>query len=133
MAIRVPDRGVHMPDWLPESQLQSATSLPGILVESATFFSGISWNPRVFFFSGIAESWIPGILASWKPGVPESRNPVAVFWNPCRIPKLISFGYQIKWSKVNFYHRNRNAILKVNFYCGNLYNTISYVGMFYKI
>ena len=74
----------------------------------------VLWNP------GIEEYCNLGIPESWKPGVQESRNPVAVFWNPCTIPKLISFGYQIKWSKVNFYHRNLNAILKVNFYCGNL-------------
>ena len=144
-----------MPNWLPESQLESATFLPGIPVESATFFQ---WNPRNplesqdFFFlwnpgnleswkHGILESRNPGILETWNPGIPESRNvgnpesrnPVAVFWNPCRVTKLLSFGYQIKWSKVNFHHRNRIAILKVNLCCGNQYNTISYVGMFHKI
>ena len=111
-----------------------------------------SWNPcrirhfflsRIpdFFFSGIPESRNPGILGTWNHGIPESgnlgnpdsRNPLAVFWIPCRITKLLSFGYQRKWSKVNFHHRNRIAILKVNFCCGNQYNTISYVGMFHKI
>ena len=60
-----------MPKWLPESQLESATFLPGILVESATFCSGISGiplNPRFFSLCnpGIPdESWNPGILESW--------------------------------------------------------------------
>ena len=54
-----PPRGVHMPNWLPLSQLESATFFPGILVESATFFQ---WNPRnplesQVFFYGIPESW----------------------------------------------------------------------------
>ena len=119
-------RGVHMPNWLPESQMESATFFRRIPVESATFFQ---WNPRnplesqIFFFSGIPDSRIPGILGTWNNGIPqsgnlgnpESRNPLAVFWIPCRITKLLSFGYQIKWSKVNFHHRNRIAILKVNF------------------
>ena len=136
------NRGVHMPKWLPESQLESATFFPGIPVESATFvFSGIPGipgnpgNPRFFFLwnPGILETWNPGILESRNLGIPESQNPVAVFWNPCRVTKLLSFGYQIKRSKVNFHHRNRIAILKVNFCCGNQYNRISYVGMFHKI
>ena len=110
------------------------------------FFSGIPgipWNPRIVFLWNprIPESRNPGIVGTWNHGIPESgnlgnpesRNPLAVFWIPCRITKLLSFGYQRKWSKVNFHHRNRIAILKVNFCCGNQYNTISYVGMFHKI
>ena len=133
-----------MPNWLPLSQMESATFFPGIPVESATFFlveSQESLGIPDFFFSGIPDSRIPGILGTWNNGIPqsgnlgnpESRNPLAVFWIPCRITKLLSFGYQRKWSKVNFHHRNRIAILKVNFCCGNQYNTISYVGMFHKI
>ena len=54
----------------------------------------------------------------------ETRNPVAVLWNPCIVPKLLSFCYQTQRSKVNFYHRTRKTILKVNFYCGALYRSI---------
>ena len=99
-----------MPNWLPESQMESATLFPGIPVESATFFLVES---QIFFFSGIPESRNPGILGTWNHGIPESgnlgnpesRNPLAVFWIPCRITKLLSFGYQRKWSKVNFHHK----------------------------
>ena len=124
--------------------MESATFFPGIPVESATCFlveSQESLGIPELFFSGIPESQNPGILESWEHGIMESRNrgiletqnPLAVFWIPCRITKLLSFGYQRKWSKVNFHHRNRIALLKVNFCFGNQYNTISYVGMFHKI
>ena len=60
--------GVHLPNWLPESQLESDIFLPRIQVESATFFCGIlgiPLNSRFLFFS----------LEFRNPGYPESRNP----------------------------------------------------------
>ena len=60
-----------MPNWLPESQLESATFFSVILVESATFFSRIPWNPlesQDFFLCN------PGIEESWNPRTLESRN-----------------------------------------------------------
>ena len=92
ISVNTNDRGVHMPNWLPESQMESATLFPGIPVESATCFlveslgiPGIPWNPRFCFFlwnPGIQESWNPGNMESWNPGIGES-------WKP-RIPE--SFG-----------------------------------------
>ena len=66
-----------MPNWLPESQMESATFFPGIPVESATFFlveSQESLGIPDFFFSGIPESRNPGILGTWNHGIPESGN-----------------------------------------------------------
>ena len=71
-----------MPNWLPDSQMESATFFPGIPVESATFFSGIPgipWNPRFFFSSGIPESRNPGILESRNRGILEIQTP-GILW-----------------------------------------------------
>ena len=61
-----------MPNWLPESRLESATFLPRIQAESATFFK---WNRRNPLETQVL---IPS-------GIPESQNPVQVanrsdFW-----------------------------------------------------
>ena len=81
-----------MPTWLPLSQLESTTFLPGILVESASFFRGIPGS-----FCGIPESWKPGILESsnpsWFPGNLESRKPgipetCGCFLEPLQSPQI---------------------------------------------
>ena len=125
LAARFPNGIRHFFSWNPSRICHFFQWNPRNPLESQIFF--LLWNP------GIQESWNPGIPESRNLGNSDSRNSVAVFWIPCRVTKLLSFGYQIKWSKVNFHHRNRISILKVNFYCGNQYNTISYVGMFHKI
>ena len=61
-----------MPNWLPESQLETATILPGIQLESATFFTvipGVPSNPMFF------SLWNPEIPESRNIGILESRNP----------------------------------------------------------
>ena len=72
---------LHMHNWLPDFQLETATVLPGIEIETATFLVE-SRNPR------IPETQNPGILVElveslplfllesyYFPRIPETRNP----------------------------------------------------------
>ena len=54
---------LHMYNWLPDFQLETATFLPGIEIETATFLVE-SRNPR------IPESQNPGILVELVESLP---------------------------------------------------------------
>ena len=64
-------------------------------MESQIFFSLESRN------LGILESWEHGIPEAGNLGKPESRNPLAVFWIPCRIVVLVNGVFAENWSEIS--------------------------------
>ena len=83
---------LHMHNWLPDFQLETATFLPGIEIETATFLVE-SRNPRIL--AELVESLPLFFLESHQnPRIPETQNPVILVELVESLPLFFLESYQ---------------------------------------